>query len=83
MRNIALIALLSLAAPAYASGLGTDTVLGTSMDEVRASLTEMGYEIRKAEMEDGRIEVYFVKDGKMGEAYVDVQTGKIVKVEMK
>jgi len=87
MRKIVFAALASavLAAPALASEnakFGMDTVLGTTMDEVKASLTKMGYEVRKAEMEDGKIEVYFVGDGKMGEVYVSAQTGKPTKIDM-
>jgi hypothetical protein len=43
----------------------------------------MGYEVRKAEMEDGKIEVYFVRDGQMGEVYVNPQTGAVTKLELK
>jgi len=53
------------------------------MEEVQASLTEMGYEVRKVEMEDSKIEVYFVKDGEMGEVYVSLETGQITKLDMK
>jgi hypothetical protein len=83
MRKFALITLLALATPALALDLDTDTVLGTTIEQAQAALTEMGYEVRKAEMEDGKIEVYFIKDGKMGEAYVSAETGKITKLEMK
>jgi hypothetical protein len=83
MRKFALITLLALATPALALDLNTDTVLGTTIEQAKAALTEMGYEVRKAEMEDGKIEVYFIKDGKMGEAYVSAETGKITKLEMK
>ena len=83
MRKFALIILLALATPALALDLSTDTVLGTTMEQAQATLTEMGYEVRKAEMEDGKIEIYFIKDGKMGEAYVSAETGKITKLEMK
>lgn len=83
MRKLALIAVAALAAPALAQDLSTDTVLGTTMEDVRGSLTDMGYEVRKAEMEDGKIEVYFVRDSQMGEAYVNPQTGRITKLEMK
>jgi hypothetical protein len=83
MRKFALITLLALATPALALDLNTDTVLGTTIEQAQAALTEMGYEVRKAEMEDGKIEVYFIKDGKMGEAYVSAETGKITKLEMK
>lgn len=83
MRKFALITLLALATPALALDLDTDTVLGTTIEQAQAALTEMGYEVRKAEMEDGKIEVYFIKDGKMGEAYLSAETGKITKLEMK
>ncbi len=93
MNKFALIALLALATPAlavpvlatptFAEDLSKGTVLGTTMDEVQTSLTERGYEVRKAEMEDGKIEVYFVKDGEMGEVYVSPETGQIIKLHMK
>lgn len=83
MRKLALIALLALATPALAEDVTMDSVLGTTMEEVQASLTAMGYEVRKAEMEDGKIEVYFVRDGKMGEVYVSTQTGAVTKLETK
>ena len=77
------VALTALAGPAFAADLTKDTVLGTSMDAVKKSLTDMGYEVRKAEMEDGNIEVYFVKGNKKGEVYVSPKDGKIVKLKMK
>ncbi len=83
MRKFALIALMALATPALAEDVTKDSILGTTMEEVQASLTAMGYEVRKAEMEDGKIEVYFVRDGKMGEVYVDPQTGAVTKLEEK
>lgn len=83
MRKLALIALLAIASPALAENVTKDSILGTTMDEVRASLTNMGYDVRKAEMEDGKIEVYFVRDGQMGEVYVSAQTGGVIKLEMK
>jgi len=83
MRKLALIALMAFASPALAEEVAMDTVLGTTKDEVTATLTEMGYELRKAKMEGGKIEVYFVRDGKMGEAYVDTQTGAVTKLKMK
>lgn len=83
MRKLALISLIAFATPVLAGTVTQDSVLGTSMDEVKASLTEMGYDVRKAEMEDGNIEVYFVRDGQRGEVYVDPQTGKVVKLKVK
>jgi hypothetical protein len=83
MRKLALITLLAFGTPALAEDVTMDSVLGTTMEEVQASLTAMGYEVRKAEMEDGKIEVYFVRDGKMGEVYVSPQTGAVTKLEIK
>lgn len=83
MRKLALITLLALATPALAEDLTPDTVLGTTLGDVQAKLAEMGYEVRKAEMEDGKIEVYFVRNGKMGEVYVNAETGRITKLDMK
>jgi hypothetical protein len=84
MRKIIITAAAVLfAVPAFAQDLTKDTVLGKSLDEVKANLTSMGYDVRKGEMEDGLIEVYFVKDNKTGEAYVDGVTGKIAKLSIK
>lgn len=83
MRKFVLIALMAFATPALAEDVTMDSILGTTMQEVQASLTTMGYEVRKAEMEDGMIEVYFVRDGKMGEVYVNSQTGAVMKLELK
>jgi hypothetical protein len=83
MRNFALIGLIAVATPALAEDVTMDSVLGTTMPEVEAALTDMGYEVRKAEMEDGKIEVYFVRDGRMGEVYVDRATGAVTKLEIK
>lgn len=89
MRNLILAAALALATPVLASDgmasdVNMDTVLGTTLQEVTATLAGMGYEVRKSEMEDGKLEVYFVNMEKktMGEAYVDLATGKITKLEI-
>jgi hypothetical protein len=83
MRKLALIALLAFASPALAEEVTMDSNLGTTMEEVKASLTAMGYEVRKAEVEDSKIEVYFVRDGQMGEVYVNPKTGAVTKLEIK
>jgi hypothetical protein len=72
-----------LASQAFASTLTMETVLGTTVDAVTESLRDMGYEIRKAEMDDGKIEVYFVGNNQMGEVYVSAQTGKPIKLDIK
>ncbi len=74
-------AALLVAAPALAADLAPDTVLGQTEDAVRSALTELGYDVRKIEEEDGQIEAYVVKDGEMAEVYVDPATGKISKVK--
>lgn len=83
MRKFALLALIAIASPALAESVTKGSVLGNNMEEVQASLTAMGYEVRKAEMEDGKIEVYFVRGGQMGEVYVNPQTGAVMKLKMK
>ncbi|MBT2130008.1 PepSY domain-containing protein [Aliiroseovarius lamellibrachiae] len=83
MRKLALISLLVFGTPALAEDISMDSILGTTMKEVQASLTTMGYDVRKAEMEDGMIEVYFVRDGKMGEVYVSPKTGAVTKLGVK
>lgn len=83
MRSLIILAALLFSVPAYAAELSKDTVLGTTISEVQTTLTDMGYEIRKSELEDGKIEVYFVKGDKMGEVYVSTVTGKITKLKMK
>lgn len=88
MRKIILAAALAafVAAPVLAQETGPDismdTVLGTTIAEVTASLTERGYEVRKSETEDGEMEVYFVGHGKKGEVYVSARTGKPTRVDI-
>lgn len=83
MRKLTLAALLA-AAPlfAFAEGdmIAVDTELGTTQETVQAKLVEMGYEVRKVEMEDGQIEVYAVKGDQMLEAYISPETGKITRI---
>lgn len=83
MRKLALVALIAFASPVLAEDVTMESILGTTMEEVQASLSAMGYEVRKAEMEDGKIEVYFVRDGTMGEVYVSPETGMVMKLELK
>lgn len=83
MRKYIVLAACLLAVPALAEDLTPDSMLGHNLDEVEAKLALMGYEVRKGEMEDGKIEVYFVRDGKMGEVYVDGATGKVARLTIK
>ncbi|NDW44434.1 PepSY domain-containing protein [Ruegeria sp. PrR005] len=84
MKTLSLVAALALAAaPVFAMDLTTETVLGTTEEAVRASLKDLGYEVRKTEAEDGKIEAYVVKDKTMAEVDVDLTTGKVVKIKTK
>lgn len=55
--------------------------LGKSADEVKSSLNAQGYEVRKIENEDGKIEAYALKDGKKFEIYVDPASGNVTEVK--
>ena len=55
--------------------------VGKTSDEITASLTAQGYEVRKIKPEDGMLEAYVLKDGKRFELYVDTATGKVTKVK--
>jgi hypothetical protein len=79
----AIAALLLAAAPAFAATLEVGQDMGRTAEAVTAALKSDGYEVRKVETEDGKIEVYMVKEGKMSEIYVSAETGKITKVETK
>ncbi|MCB1338566.1 MAG: PepSY domain-containing protein [Maritimibacter sp.] len=81
MRKLLLATALVLAtAPAFAADLVMGTQLGTSEDAIRAALTELGWEVRKLDTEDGMIEVYAVMGDKMAEIYIDPTSGEIVKI---
>ncbi|KUJ78153.1 hypothetical protein AVO45_09375 [Ruegeria marisrubri] len=83
MKTLAVIASLVLATPALASQLSADTQLGTTNEEITASLQDLGYKVRKIEVEDGKIEAYVIKGDEMAEVYIDPESGKVVKVKAK
>jgi coenzyme F420-reducing hydrogenase beta subunit len=66
LKATALAALL-MAGPAFAS----ETINPALKDKITAKLTAEGYDVRKVQMEDGKFEVYAVKDGKTMELYLD------------
>ena len=69
-------AFLALAVPALAE---TEAALDAATEaRVKTELTAQGYEVRSVGIEDGMIEVYAVKDGKMLELYLDADL-KIVR----
>ena len=55
--------------------------VGRTADEITASLTAQGYEVRKIKHEDGMLEAYALKDGKRYEVYVNTTTGMVAKVK--
>lgn len=57
------------------------TQAGKSADEIKASLAAQGYEVRKVKPDDGKLEAYAVKDGKLYEIYVDPATGAVTKIK--
>lgn len=57
-----------LASPAAFASEKVDPAL---KEKVTAALTKQGYEVRKVQVDDGKIEVYAVKDGKAMELYLD------------
>lgn len=73
----ALVALV-LALPAtgaLAAGIPADT-----MEKIRTTLAEQGYEVRKIKMEDGLYEAYAIKDGVKQEIYLDADL-KVVRTK--
>lgn len=83
MKKLIILSVLAFATPALASELSTDMVLGTNMTNVQSKLTDMGYQVRKSEIENGDIEVYVVKGGKKFEIYVSMASGKITRIKSK
>ena len=62
---------LALALSAGAARADDDALDPAREAEIRAILVEQGYEVRSVGMEDGRIEVYAVKDGELLELYLN------------
>jgi len=55
--------------------------LGTTLDEISASLAADGYALTEFESEDGRIELTVIKEARRIEAYVDPVTGEVTRAE--
>ena len=81
MRQLVFGTALALATlPAFASDLMLGTPLGTTPDAITAALTEMGWEVRKLDIEAGMIEAYAVQGTERAEIYVDPTAGEIVRI---
>ena len=83
MKKIIVLAVLAMTTPAFANALTQGDQLGTSVAEVSAKLSSLGYDVRKSEMEHGKIEVYVVKGNARREIYVDPTTGKVTRIKVK
>ncbi|WP_347309846.1 PepSY domain-containing protein [Defluviimonas sp. SAOS-178_SWC] len=68
--------ILGLVLPALAGS----TPDAATQEKIAADLTAQGYDVRKIDDEDGMIEVYAVKDGKMYEIYLDAEL-KVVRTK--
>lgn len=63
---------LAIAAGSMAMASDDEKLTDTAKaDQIRATLAEQGFEVRKIEVEDGMYEAYAVKDGKRVEVYLD------------
>ena len=70
MKHLLLAAALSL--PATFAAASNDGMISEDVQaQIRATLTQQGYEVRQIEMEDGMIEVYALKDGQRFELYLN------------
>jgi hypothetical protein len=67
-RIIALALALMLGGVAHASDKPLDTA---KAEEIKAALTEQGYDVRRIKTEDGLYEAYAVKDGVKYELYLN------------
>ncbi len=78
-RIIALALALGLGSIAQASD-DNGMIDAAKAEQIKAQLTEQGYDVRKIEMEDGQFEAYATKDGKHYEIYLDSDLN-VVKTE--
>ena len=77
---LSLAAIAAITAPAMAE-VTVGAMAGHTEAEVRQMLTADGYEVRKVETEDGKIEAYALKDGKKLEVYIDASTGAVTRIK--
>ena len=78
---ISAIALFAITSAASAADIckAYDASQWMSKEDITKKVTEMGYEIKKLDKEDGCWEVKGMKDGKQVEAYFDPTTAELVK----
>lgn len=62
----------------------TEASTWLSMGDLEAKAKDLGYDVRKMEIEGTCVEVYAIdKDGKKVEAYLDPSTGAVVRTKVK
>lgn len=76
--TIAALALMSGSALASSDKCNEPKDKWMSMDEAKAKVIAMGYEVRKLKVEDGCYEAYAIKDGKKHELYMNPVTAEVV-----
>ncbi|MEO0379214.1 MAG: PepSY domain-containing protein [Pseudomonadota bacterium] len=76
----AILAALLIPAAAFAQ-LDVGQQLGSTESDVRAALSEMGYEVQEIEIDDGEIEAEVVLDGVELEIEIAMDTGLIIEIE--
>lgn len=70
-----------LCGPAVAAEPALGTALGTTLAEIETALAADGYDMTKFERENGRIEVYAVREDQRLEMYLDRDSGEIIALE--
>ena len=82
-RMLAFVAAIAVALPASMAFAAAKpgAYAGQSIVEIVETLEQQGYRVREIERENGGFEAEAVRDGQNYEIYVDLESGKISKVE--
>jgi len=78
---IAALALMSGSALASSDKCNEPKDKWMSMDDAKAKVVAMGYEVRKLKVEDGCYEAYAIKDSKKYELYMNPVTAEVVEMK--
>ncbi len=78
---IAALAMMSGTALASSSDCNEPKDKWMSINEARAKVSALGYDVRKVEVDDGCYEVYGTKNGRRYEVYINPVTAEVVKLE--
>ena len=77
----AAIATLVLAVGSATAAVREGDYVGKNKSEVATNLQQQGYDVRKIEHEDGRLEAYALTDRNRFEIYIDPQSGNVVRIK--